>query len=236
VVWPQNHSDGFSSVWASKPTATVCEWFSLKTTRTVFASLASKLVVTVSGALASKPAATVFGGLASRPVVTVFTGLASKPVATVSGGLASKPVATIFSGLALKPVTTVFSSLASKLVATISPDVASKLVVSFLVEPQNQGGGGFPGLGLKKWQLRFGDLGLKITAMVFGFEPQNQVDFGLSVAPQNGWREVGAGHASGSSNLLHVEASLARVFQSGLKTDGDATVGGARGTIAEVAS
>jgi hypothetical protein len=27
--------------------------------------------------------------------------------------------------------------------------LASKLVVSFLVEPQNQGGGGFPGLGIK---------------------------------------------------------------------------------------
>jgi hypothetical protein len=33
-----------------------------------------------------------------------------------------------------------------------------------------------------------------------------------------------------------VEASLARVSQSGLKTVGDATMGGARGTIAEVAS
>jgi hypothetical protein len=44
---------------------------------------------------------------------------------------------------------TVFSSLTSKLVATISPGLASKLAVGFLVEPQNQGGGGFPGLGLK---------------------------------------------------------------------------------------
>jgi hypothetical protein len=34
--------------------------------------------------------------------------------------------------------------------------------------------------------------------------------------------------------LLGVEASLARVFQSGLKTGGGATTGGARGTIAEV--
>jgi hypothetical protein len=44
------------------------------------------------------------------------------------------------------------------------------------------------------------------------------------------------GHASRSSGLLHVEVSLARVFQSNLKTDGGATTGGARGTIAEVAS
>jgi hypothetical protein len=58
----------------------------------------------------------------------------------------------------------------------------------------------------------------------------------LSVAPQNRWREVGEGHASRSSGLLCVEAYLARVFQSGLKTDGGATSGGARGTIIEVAS
>jgi hypothetical protein len=55
VVWSQNHSDGFSSVWASKPMATVYEWFGLKTTRTVFIGLASKPVVTVSGGFASKP-------------------------------------------------------------------------------------------------------------------------------------------------------------------------------------
>jgi hypothetical protein len=33
--------------------------------------------------------------------------------------------------------------------AMISPGLASKPAVGFLVEPQNQGGGGFPGLGLK---------------------------------------------------------------------------------------
>jgi hypothetical protein len=44
------------------------------------------------------------------------------------------------------------------------------------------------------------------------------------------------GHASRSSSLLDVKASLARVSQSGLKTDGGTTMGGARGTIAEVAS
>jgi hypothetical protein len=63
--------------------------------------------------------------------------------------LASKPAATAFAGLASKPVATVFSSLTSKLVATVSPGLASKLAVGFLVEPQNQGGGGFPGLDLK---------------------------------------------------------------------------------------
>jgi hypothetical protein len=42
-----------------------------------------------------------------------------------------------------------FSDLTLKLVAIVSPNLSSKLVVGFLVESQNQGGGGFPGLGLK---------------------------------------------------------------------------------------
>jgi hypothetical protein len=127
--------------------AMVCEWFGLKTTWTVFTGLASKPVVTVSGGLASKPAATVFSG-------------PSKPIVTVSGGLASKPAATVF------------SNLASKLVMTVSPGLASKSAVGFLVEPQNQGDGGFPGLSLKtdsvdlviwasKSPRRFLGLGLK---------------------------------------------------------------------------
>jgi hypothetical protein len=81
VVWPQKHSngfcrfglktggDGFSSVLASKPMATVCEWLSLKITRMVFASLASKSVPTVSSGLASKPAVMISFGLASKSVV-----------------------------------------------------------------------------------------------------------------------------------------------------------------------
>jgi hypothetical protein len=75
--------------------------------------------------------------LASKPVVTVFAGLASKLVAAVHAGLASKLVATVF------------SSLTSKLVATVFLGLASKPTVDFLVEPQNHGGGGFPGLGLQ---------------------------------------------------------------------------------------
>jgi hypothetical protein len=55
----------------------------------------------------------------------------------------------VFVGLASKPVATVFSSLASKLVTTVSPSLASTPAVSFLDEPQNQGGGGFSDLGLK---------------------------------------------------------------------------------------
>jgi hypothetical protein len=42
------------------------------------------------------------------------------------------------------------------------------------------------------------------------------------------------GHASRSSGLLHVETSLTRVSQSGLKTGRGATAGGALGTIMEV--
>jgi hypothetical protein len=58
----------------------------------------------------------------------------------------------------------------------------------------------------------------------------------VSVAPKTRRREVSVGHMSRSSSLLGVEASLARDSQSGLKTAGGATTGGARGTIAEVAS
>jgi hypothetical protein len=78
-----------------------------------------------------------------------FPDLASKPVPTVSNGLASKSAVTVTSGLASKPV------------------------VGFLVEPQNQCGGGFPDLGVKtgsfslviwdsKSPRRFLGLGLKI--------------------------------------------------------------------------
>jgi hypothetical protein len=74
--------------------------------------------------------------------------------------------------LASKLVATVFSSLAPKLEAMVSPDLVSKPMVSFLIEPQNQGGGEFPGLGLK------------ITTMVSWFGPQNQAR-DLSIAPQN---------------------------------------------------
>jgi hypothetical protein len=72
----------------------------------------------------------------------------------------------------LKTTQTVSAGLASKPVATVSPGLASKLVVGFLVEPQNQGDGGFSGLGIKtdnfglviwtsKSPRRFLGLGLK---------------------------------------------------------------------------
>jgi hypothetical protein len=71
--------------------------------------------------------------------------------------------------------------------------------------------------------------------MISWFGSQNHADFGLLVAPQNRQWEVGVGHASRSSGLHCVEASLAMIFQSSLKTGGGATTGGARGTITEVA-
>jgi hypothetical protein len=43
----------------------------------------------------------------------------------------------------------VFFSLILKLVATVSPGLTSKSAADFLIVPQNQGGGGFTGLGVK---------------------------------------------------------------------------------------
>jgi hypothetical protein len=90
----------------------------------------------------------------------------------VCGWFVLKTTRTISSGLTSKPAATVFASMASKLVVTVFSGLASKPVVGFLVETQNQGGGGFPGLGLKtgssglvlwasKSPRRFVGLGLK---------------------------------------------------------------------------
>jgi hypothetical protein len=80
-------------------------------------------------------------------------------MATVCEWFDLKTTWTISSGLASKPAATVFSSLTSKLIATVSLGLASKPVVGFLVEPQNQGDGGFLGLTLKT-----GSYGLVISA------------------------------------------------------------------------
>jgi hypothetical protein len=71
--------------------------------------------------------------------------------------------------------------------------------------------------------------------MVSWFGPQNHVSYSLSVAPQNQQEYEGSvRQASRSRGMLHVEASSVRVPQSGLQTGGGRTVGGPRGTIAEV--
>jgi hypothetical protein len=107
-------------------------------------------------------------------------------------------------------------------VVTVSPGFTSKLVARV------------SRFGSQNRQLRFGDLSLKIIVTDSCFGPQNQAGFGVPVAPQNRQREDNVGHTSRSSDLLHLKASRDRIFQSGLKTNGGATAGGARGTIAEV--
>jgi hypothetical protein len=89
---------------------------------------------------------------------------------------------------------------------------------------------------LKTTRMVSPGLSSKPVARVPRFGSQNQTDFGLSIAPQNQWREDGAGHELLSGGLLHLEASRARVSQSGLKTNRGTTAGLARGTIVEVAS
>jgi hypothetical protein len=88
-------------------------------------------------------------GLASKPLRWFLIDLVLKTDAMVCEWFGLKTTRTVFTGLASKPVATVFSNFASKLVATGSPSLASKPVVGFLVQPQNQGGGGFLGMGLK---------------------------------------------------------------------------------------
>jgi hypothetical protein len=57
--------------------------------------------------------------------------------------------------------------------------------------------------------------------MVSWFGPQNQVTYSLSVAPQNRLvDEDDVGHESRFSGLLRLEASRARISQSGFKTSG----------------
>jgi hypothetical protein len=110
-------------------------------------------------------------------------------------------------------VATVFSSLASKLVATVSPGLASKPAIGFLVEPQNQGGGGFPGLGLKtgifdlviwasKSPRRFLGLGLK-TKWTLVCRLQHKTDGGMSARDTHrdlaaclAWKQVWLGFPS----------------------------------------
>jgi hypothetical protein len=118
----------------------------------------------------------------------------------------------VYEWFGLKTTWMVFSGLTLKSVAQI-----------FWFGPQNR-------------HLRFGDLCLKITATIYWFGSQNQAIFSLSVAPQNRRSENGVRHASRYGGLLHLEASRAMVYQSGLKTGGGTMMGGVHGTIVEVAS
>jgi hypothetical protein len=173
------------------------------------------------------------------------TGLASKLLGQFVSGFASKPLGRFVSGLTSKLVVMVFSDLASKPVATVFPGLASKPVVGFLVESQNQGGAEFFGLGLKT-----GSYGLVIWSVKpqWWFGPQNHHDGFLVWASKPSRLQFvgciiksmggcdGVRYVLRYSGLFHVEASLARIFQFGFKTNESATTGGARGTTAEVAS
>jgi hypothetical protein len=127
----------------------------------------------------------------------------------------------------LKTTRTVFSDLASKPV----------VVVGFLVEPQHQGGGsGFSGLGFKTDSCGLVIWSSKSAQRFLGLDLKNEHASVYRLRHKTDGGCDGVGHASRSSSLLHVKASLSRVSQSGLKTDGDATVSGACGTTAEVVS
>jgi hypothetical protein len=81
-------------------------------------------------------------------------------------------------------------------------------------------------------------LGLKITATVSWFGPQNHVGFDLLVAPQtDGGRSARDTRRDLAACFVWKEVWLGfPTSQSGLKIGGGATMGGARGTIVEVAS
>jgi hypothetical protein len=91
-------------------------------------------------------------------------------------------------------------------VCTVHKEMRS---AGFLIWPQNQGRQFLPVSPKNRW--------LRVSR----FGPQNQVGYGLLVAPQNQQEdEDGAGHTSRSSGLLHLKVSWARVSQSSLKTGG----------------
>jgi hypothetical protein len=76
-------------------------------------------------------------------------------MATVCEWFGLKTTQTVFAGLASKPVTMVSGGLVSKPAVMVSPGLASKLVVDFLIELQNQDGGGFPDLDIKTDSFSF---------------------------------------------------------------------------------
>jgi hypothetical protein len=103
-----------------------------------------------------------------------------------------------------------------------------------LVEPQNQGGGGFLGLGLKTGSYGLVSQNHRDGFLVWASKPSRLRFIGCATKPMGGCN--GVGHTSRSSGLFHVEATLTRVSQSDLETGGVMTMGDACGTIMEVAS
>jgi hypothetical protein len=119
----------------------------------------------------------------------------------------------------LNTTETVFSGLASKSVTTVFSDLASKSMVGFLVEPQNQGSGGFHSLSLNTgsydlviWvskSLRwFLDLGLK-TKQTSVCRLHHRIDEGRSAWDTHRdlvtcftWKQVELGFPSLASRLV----------------------------------
>jgi hypothetical protein len=146
----------------------------------------------------------------------MFLGWALTLRSTVCQWFDLKTTETVFSGLASKLVVTVFSGLVSKSVVTVSwLSLKIKVVEGFLV------------------------LASKPVPTVWWFGPQNHRDgflvwasklsklWFVGCATKSTGGCDGVGHASRFKGLLHVEATLARVFQSDLKTDECAMTGGA---------
>jgi hypothetical protein len=160
-VEPQNQGRRFMSGLASKILGQFLIGLDLKTDGDGLSVIWSQNHYDGFFGLTLKPVATVFFDLSSKSMATVSSGLTSKPDVTVSNGLPSKPTATVSTGLASKPVTTVSSGLALKPATTVSwLSLKTRWWRVFQFGPQN-------------WQLRFSDLGLKITVTVSWFVPQN---------------------------------------------------------------
>jgi hypothetical protein len=82
------------------------------------------------------------------------------------------------------------SGLSSKPLRRFSPVWPQNRWRQFLsVWPQNRKVPRVSQFGPQNRQLRFGDLGLKITVTTSWFGSQNQAGFVLSVVSQNRWRE-----------------------------------------------
>jgi hypothetical protein len=94
----------------------------------------------------------------------------------------------------------------------------------------------FPGLGLKTGGYGLVIWAIKSQRRFFGLCLKTKHASICRLRHKTDRSATTWGHVSRSSGLLHVEASLARVSQSGVKTDGDTTVGDAHGTIVKVAS
>jgi hypothetical protein len=124
------------------------------------------------------------------------------------------------------------SGLASKPLVRFASGFTSKPLGRFLpVWPRNRWWR-VSRFGPKNWQLRFGGLGLKITATVSWFGPQNHVGYGLSVAPQNRrrmktargtcrdlagyftWKQVGLGFSNLASRLTETRLRVVHVAPS----------------------